>query len=149
MMARYLNLEYIWIDCICILQDDKADWEREATSMAAVYSNSYLTMAAAGAVHCGAGMLAHRPSGPTVSFVFEDKDGPHDMVVQYIDRSSYRMSVYEVGQVFTLVTSSLTDLTERTATHTWLGSSRTPPIPPCITVWSRSNRMALSSSHWS
>ncbi|CAN9464833.1 unnamed protein product [Alternaria alternata] len=33
-LTRYLGIRYLWVDCLCILQDDNADWEREASRMA-------------------------------------------------------------------------------------------------------------------
>lgn len=36
MLARYLGFMYIWIDCLCIVQDDRKDWQRESAKMAAV-----------------------------------------------------------------------------------------------------------------
>jgi hypothetical protein len=45
-IARYLEVRYIWIDSLCIIQDDKFDWEREASKMAEIYTNSYLTIGA-------------------------------------------------------------------------------------------------------
>ncbi|CAG8957190.1 hypothetical protein HYFRA_00009391 [Hymenoscyphus fraxineus] len=45
-IARNLGIQYVWIDSLCIIQDDAADWEKEASQMASVYSNSYLTIAA-------------------------------------------------------------------------------------------------------
>jgi hypothetical protein len=41
-----LRLSYIWIDSLCIIQDNHLDWEREASKMCDVYQNSYLTIAA-------------------------------------------------------------------------------------------------------
>jgi hypothetical protein len=45
-IARRLGIQYVWIDSLCIIQDDGADWEKEASQMASVYSNAYLTIAA-------------------------------------------------------------------------------------------------------
>ncbi|KAK4208927.1 HET domain protein [Rhypophila decipiens] len=44
--AFYLGFSYLWIDSLCIIQDDSGDWEAEAARMAAVYSNATLTFAA-------------------------------------------------------------------------------------------------------
>lgn len=44
--AYYLGFSYLWIDSLCIIQDDAQDWESEAARMAAVYSNATLTFAA-------------------------------------------------------------------------------------------------------
>jgi hypothetical protein len=44
--ARAIGLEYIWIDSLCIVQDDPEDWKAESKQMMAIYSNAYLTIAA-------------------------------------------------------------------------------------------------------
>lgn len=43
-ITRRLGFRYIWIDSLCIVQDDAADWEREALRMAAVYGRSALNI---------------------------------------------------------------------------------------------------------
>ena len=47
-LIRHLELSYIWIDSLCIIQDDRLDWEREAGRMGAVYKNSVCTIASTG-----------------------------------------------------------------------------------------------------
>lgn len=42
-----LHVQYLWIDSICIIQDDPNDWEEQSGQMSQVYSNSYITIAAA------------------------------------------------------------------------------------------------------
>ncbi|KAE8441884.1 hypothetical protein EG329_004190 [Mollisiaceae sp. DMI_Dod_QoI] len=46
--ARKIKVEYIWIDSLCIIQDDTSDWESESAVMADIYSNAYITLAATG-----------------------------------------------------------------------------------------------------
>ncbi|RFU24739.1 hypothetical protein B7463_g11599, partial [Scytalidium lignicola] len=46
--TRTMNIPYIWIDGVCIIQKDKEDWLREGGRMFHVYKNSYATIAAAG-----------------------------------------------------------------------------------------------------
>lgn len=46
LVMRKFGLQFLWIDSLCIVQDDLADWEEEAANMDAVYSNAYLTLAA-------------------------------------------------------------------------------------------------------
>ncbi|KAF2872659.1 heterokaryon incompatibility protein-domain-containing protein, partial [Massariosphaeria phaeospora] len=41
-----LDAKYLWIDSLCIIQDDDQDWSREATKMAGIYENAKLTLAA-------------------------------------------------------------------------------------------------------
>ncbi|PTB69977.1 HET-domain-containing protein, partial [Trichoderma citrinoviride] len=45
-MTRRLGVRYLWIDALCIIQEDEEDWLREAPQMAAIYENAYLTLAA-------------------------------------------------------------------------------------------------------
>ncbi|KAK4984009.1 hypothetical protein LTR50_006880 [Elasticomyces elasticus] len=45
-IAWELNVPFVWIDSLCIIQDDVADWEKETSRMGAVYANAYLTVAA-------------------------------------------------------------------------------------------------------
>jgi len=46
-VAQVLRLEYIWIDSLCILQDDEKDWEKESSMMAEIYGQSLFTIIAA------------------------------------------------------------------------------------------------------
>ena len=39
-------VRYLWIDSICIVQDDKVDWARESARMCDIFQGSYLTIAA-------------------------------------------------------------------------------------------------------
>ena len=47
--TRRLGLKYIWIDSLCIVQDDTVDWSHEAELMSDIYSGSSLTIAATSA----------------------------------------------------------------------------------------------------
>ncbi|KAK3402154.1 heterokaryon incompatibility protein-domain-containing protein [Sordaria brevicollis] len=53
-VARLLEVRYLWIDSLCIIQDkdDKTDWGREASLMEEVYSNSYCNISAEDAKSC-------------------------------------------------------------------------------------------------
>ena len=44
--TRQLGPKYLWIDCLCIIQDDRDDWARELALMGEIYSNSFVTIAA-------------------------------------------------------------------------------------------------------
>lgn len=47
-MTWRLGKRYIWIDSLCIIQDDRDDWHAEALRMASIYENSAFTIAALG-----------------------------------------------------------------------------------------------------
>lgn len=40
-IARKLDIQYIWINFLCILQDSRSDWEQKIAQMISVYSNVY------------------------------------------------------------------------------------------------------------
>ncbi|KAL2270739.1 hypothetical protein VTJ83DRAFT_110 [Remersonia thermophila] len=63
-LARRLGIRYLWVDSLCICQDDIHDWERESARMAAVYSNAYLTVAATGSKDSNGGLFFPRPRRP-------------------------------------------------------------------------------------
>jgi hypothetical protein len=56
-IVRRLDIRYLWIDSLCIIQDDPLDWEREASRMGPIYAWSYLTIAATSSVDSSGGCL--------------------------------------------------------------------------------------------
>ncbi len=56
-IAKRLGFRYLWIDCLCIVQDSKEDWAREAKRMGTVYRNATLTIFAAASEHSRSGIL--------------------------------------------------------------------------------------------
>lgn len=59
-VTRHLGIRYLWIDSLCIVQDDLDDWARESSKMASIYRNSYLTMAATAAKDGSEGLFKSR-----------------------------------------------------------------------------------------
>lgn len=45
-ITRALGKTHLWIDALCIIQEDKNDWEVESKSMEQVFSSAYYTIAA-------------------------------------------------------------------------------------------------------
>ncbi|KAE9378668.1 HET-domain-containing protein, partial [Stipitochalara longipes BDJ] len=60
LVCRSLRIQFLWIDSLCIVQDDPLDWERESVRMADVYSGSYLNLAAAAAADGTEGLFFQR-----------------------------------------------------------------------------------------
>jgi hypothetical protein len=60
--ARYVGVDYLWIDSLCIIQDSKDDWEKESILMESVYSNGFCNIAAAGASDGSGGCFFNRSS---------------------------------------------------------------------------------------
>ncbi|KAL9114145.1 MAG: hypothetical protein Q9227_001917 [Pyrenula ochraceoflavens] len=59
-LTSKLGLKYLWIDSLCIVQDDKQDWEIQASRMTSIYRDSYLTIAASVAPNSTHGFLVPR-----------------------------------------------------------------------------------------
>ncbi|KAJ3549171.1 hypothetical protein NM208_g640 [Fusarium decemcellulare] len=56
-VTRTLGIRYLWIDSLCILQDDKADWEVESSQMADIYGSAHVVIAASQASNSSEGFL--------------------------------------------------------------------------------------------
>ncbi|KAG4438146.1 hypothetical protein IFR05_006357 [Cadophora sp. M221] len=61
-VARTLQIQYIWIDSLCIIQDDAEDWQIESSRMADIFSNAYLTIVAAVGSSCHDSFLYREPN---------------------------------------------------------------------------------------
>lgn len=60
--TRKLRIRYLWIDSLCIIQDDKEDWAREAAKMCSVYEGAFLTLCATTASDCNNGLFVNSAS---------------------------------------------------------------------------------------
>lgn len=56
-VCRSLDIRYLWIDSLCIIQNDRIDWETESPRMAPYYKNAYITSIPAAATPCNDGFL--------------------------------------------------------------------------------------------
>lgn len=59
-VARFLGFDYLWIDSLCIIQDDTEDWLEESALMSSVYGLSSLNIAASGAADGSEGLFFAR-----------------------------------------------------------------------------------------
>jgi len=59
-ITRRLGAPFLWIDSLCIIQDDKEDWTREAANMSMIYANTYLNISATSAEDCHQGCYRSR-----------------------------------------------------------------------------------------
>jgi len=63
--TRDLGYQYLWVDALCIIQDDNKDIAREITAMADIYRNSTMTILAATSSSVGEGYLNHPREQPS------------------------------------------------------------------------------------
>ncbi|RDL41420.1 uncharacterized protein BP5553_01399 [Venustampulla echinocandica] len=86
LIARELGERYLWVDAICIIQDDPQDSERYISKMDHIYSGSSLTLVAASGTDANAGLPGVR-SGTRDMENFQDilkvdlPGGPQELAV--------------------------------------------------------------------
>lgn len=71
-ISRNLGIKYIWIDSLCIVQDNTEDWETEAAKMASIYHGAELVLSATGSADGAGGCLFQREPFVIVSGAFPD-----------------------------------------------------------------------------
>ncbi|ETS84621.1 hypothetical protein PFICI_02646 [Pestalotiopsis fici W106-1] len=65
-VSRRLEVRYLWLDSICIIQNNNDDWASESTKMESVYSSSYVTIAVSSAASSLVGLPKQRDKRPCV-----------------------------------------------------------------------------------
>ncbi|UKZ72200.1 uncharacterized protein TrAtP1_013139 [Trichoderma atroviride] len=110
-----LGVQYIWIDSLCIIQDNSSDWEIEAAKMADIYRQSYINLAASAAHDAHGGMvdlsslyiskaiptavIRYRPTDTTVRNAADEADEelmirPSSQKEEYRELLSHKSSPY-------------------------------------------------------
>ncbi|RAL66033.1 hypothetical protein DID88_005694 [Monilinia fructigena] len=85
LITRGLGFENLWIDCLCIMQDSREDWDIESKHMGDVYRDAVITLAASAASKATDGML-HTFSaydlngGPAIKLKVSRDSSPDDVV---------------------------------------------------------------------
>lgn len=87
--TRKLGERYIWIDSMCILQDSKSDWEREASKMASIYGSAAMTPVAASSSVYG-GMSDRRNPLQNSAAVLSLDDGSSQLTVYLLPNGQAR-----------------------------------------------------------
>lgn len=62
-ITRRLGYRYLWIDALCIIQDDDEDWAREAARMSEIYAEASFTISAVSSKDGAGGCFVERQSG--------------------------------------------------------------------------------------
>ncbi|KAK4969133.1 hypothetical protein LTR42_009412 [Elasticomyces elasticus] len=73
-VAKALDIQYLWIDALNIIQDDEEDWQREAAMMADIYRNAYVVLCATLAAGDSHGFLRPLPGRWPATFVASAMD---------------------------------------------------------------------------
>ncbi|CZR66844.1 uncharacterized protein PAC_16745 [Phialocephala subalpina] len=69
LVAWGLNISYLWIDSLCIIQDDLSDWQQESALMGEIYSHGQANICATGASDGDSGLFLDRqfPAFPNLN----------------------------------------------------------------------------------
>lgn len=59
-ITRHFGVKYLWVDSLCIIQDNRQDWVEESVKMGDYYRNALFTISALDAANSEEGMLAQR-----------------------------------------------------------------------------------------
>lgn len=76
LVTRELDLEWLWIDALCIIQDDKEDWETESSKMASAYGGAFLTIIPLRSYSTREGFLGERASADYLDICFNSVVNP-------------------------------------------------------------------------
>lgn len=74
-VARELKVRCVWVDSLCIVQDDPEDLAREIGTMGEVYGQAYLTVAFAVETPSSGGILSRNHNQPVFTVPFAASTG--------------------------------------------------------------------------
>lgn len=123
--TRRLNLEYLWIDSMCIVQDDEKDWQVESLQMATVYTHAHVTLSAAHAADTRTGMFCNR-----------DPESLNQILTVRFRGKDYPIFAFHVPQ-------ESGRIEPRLLADIWRGSlERSPEYPTFNRAWAFQERLA-------
>jgi Heterokaryon incompatibility protein (HET) len=73
LVTKKLGYQYLWVDALCIIQDDRHDWLQQSSQMAAIYRNATCTIAAHSAENDSHSFLNFNPSILTADVISRDR----------------------------------------------------------------------------
>lgn len=114
-ITQQLGLHYVWIDSLCIVQDDRADWEQEAARMGTVYNRAFIVISGASSANPETPYLGPRdPDWLPKRFEFQPSPGVNLPIL--VRKRSLLAAPLEQG------------LYEPPFTESWAGLKRVGPL---------------------
>ncbi|KAM0813974.1 putative HET-domain-containing protein [Seiridium cardinale] len=87
--TRDLDLRYLWIDSLCILQDSIQDWEEQCAEMKRIYKDAFITIAGAAASNCESGFLHDRSVGSSTTLQVSHRGVSDEIVLTHRDMDEF------------------------------------------------------------
>ncbi|KAF8867214.1 HET-domain-containing protein [Acephala macrosclerotiorum] len=94
-VCRALSTRYLWVDSLCVIQDDKSDWENESEVMGLIYQSAHVTICALSSNSSHQGFLPPRWRTLDVDFlssIYPQVQGRYT----FIDRGQCGSCLYEL-----------------------------------------------------
>ena len=85
-VARSLGISYIWIDALCINQNDDEEKASEIAAMESIYSNAWIVLSATGGTSGDAGFFLNKD----LAYTFNEANLGHGGVGEFYMRESIR-----------------------------------------------------------
>lgn len=79
LVAKAMEIKYVWIDSLCIVQDNREEWLEQSAKMGSIYLDSTVTVAAHSAGQCNEGFL-WRSQVPSTLRIAPQQGGPEFLV---------------------------------------------------------------------
>lgn len=94
---RRLGFQYLWIDALCIIQDDVRDWSEQAAEMTKIYRCSTVNVSASCSHGCDQGLYSQFPdNGISIGrYIHPTNNGNHGMIF-----FGNEMGYFEMGEHF-------------------------------------------------
>ncbi|KAH8586378.1 heterokaryon incompatibility protein-domain-containing protein, partial [Bisporella sp. PMI_857] len=105
-IARELNIQYLWIDTLCIIQsgDNGKDLEKELANMGYIYRNSYLTIAAVASADSAGGCLSNSMFRDMCFIISNIKGETHLIGARVLDQKGTVATIEDAVQRYPLFT---------------------------------------------
>ncbi|CAA9957074.1 HET domain containing protein [Pyrenophora teres f. maculata] len=98
LVCKNISMDYLWIDSLCLIQDDQQDWKEQASRMGDVYENAFVTIAAVAAHNASEGLFR---TTPDFRIGNEAKNGmQEDTLIQAKEEAGTRL-IEELGRMDT------------------------------------------------
>lgn len=108
LVARSLGIRYLWIDSLCIVQDDEGDWLLESRRMGVIFADASVTIAAHSSPNPGHGFLSSalvpdflriRPKNPSGRFAIRIPDPANANLLQRFKHSCIMSRAWVVQEL--------------------------------------------------
>jgi hypothetical protein len=130
-LCRKLGVRYVWIDSLCIVQDDDRDWEREALNMAQIYEHAFVVVSAAAARDGSVGLfgprkpvqilasndtettMTVRTTGSQYRYIVRPSPEESDQEIKYVVRDMARHAQWDPRENMALISGDFNPLNSR------------------------------------